>query len=181
MTAPSFTLLMGLFYTGLAGLSMLPSLEIARDGVPYLFGLFAVSGPLTLVHVALGLWGLVAWSGALGAVGYARAASLLLALLALGGVAAMATGGMVALRGHNIWLHALTALAAAYFGFRSAARRPMLVASFKERRREGVERLERRRSVLDRRVAVRPVVQERRGGRADRRESGYGGSTLAAG
>lgn len=180
MTAPSFALLAGLFYTGLAALSMLPSLEIARDGLPYLFGLFAASGPLTLIHVALGLWGLVAWSGALGAVGYARAASVLLALLALGGFAATATDALVALRGHNIWLHALTALAAAYFGFRSAARRPLLYASLKERRRQGAGRLERRRSVAaDRRIAPQPVAQERRSGRADRRD--YSGSTLAAG
>ena len=171
MSAPAFALLLGIFYTGLGSLAMLPSLALVRDGLPYLFALFAASGALNALHIAIGLWGLVAWSGALSAVGYARAVSILLALLALGGVAAALTGSPMALGGHNVWLHGLTALAAAYVGFRSLARRPSLTASWQERRRRPAER----------RHAARPVALERRSSRGDRRGTGYGGSTLAAG
>ncbi len=171
MTAPSFALILGLFYTGFGLLGTLPSLSmLAADpqvGYAYLFGLFRVNGVLDALHFLLGFWGLVAWSGALRAVAYARSASVLLAATALAGLVP-APWHALPLQGHNVWLHALTALAAGYVGFRSLARRPALL------------RRERRRGLAERRRASRPIVQERRGARPDRRQ-GYGGSTLPAG
>lgn len=158
MSAPAFALILGLLYTGLGAFAMLPSLVVAREGLPYLFGLFAVSGVLNALHIGIGLWGLVAWSGAYGAVAYARMVGIVLAILALGGVVAILVPGALPLRGgYNIALHALTALAAAYVGFRSVARRPLVRATVQERRHHS-----------DRRVAERPVALERRGS-ADRR------------
>ncbi len=151
MTAPAFALILGLLYTGLGAFAMLPSLVVVREGLPYLFGLFAVSGMLNALHLGIGLWGLVAWSGAFGAVGYARAVSVLLAALALGGLLASLSLSAVPLQGHNIWLHALSAAAAAYIGWRSATRHELLRAVPAERRRNA-----------DRRRAPRPMAHERR-------------------
>jgi len=78
--------------------------------------------------------------------------------------------GLAPLYGHDVWLHALTAIAAAYFGFRTAAR--SVAATLRE------TPAERRHSGASRRKAARPVAYERRKGAFDRRN--YGG-TLAAG
>lgn len=166
MSAPAFALIIGLLFSGLGLFAMLPSLVMPEaDAAPAygsLFGLFAVSGWLNAVHILVGFWGLVAWSGALGAVGYARAMSVLLGLLAILGVVPGIGEFLrvLPLQGHNVWLHGASALAAAYIGWRSMARRQMLHASIAERRQ--VE-------LADRRRAIRPTVYERRRGLADRR------------
>lgn len=152
MTAPAFALVFGLLYTGLGAFAMLPSLLIAKGGVPYLFGLLAVSGVLNAVHIGIGLWGLVAWSGAYGAVAYARSVAVIFAILALGGLIAGLAPNAVPLRGFNVLLHALSALAAAYVGFRSAALLPLARKHRNKNRRIGP----------DRRRAARPVAMERR-------------------
>jgi hypothetical protein len=176
MSAPSFALIIGLLYSGLGLFAMLPSLVLPEaDAAPAygtLFGLFAVSGWLNAVHILVGFWGLVAWSGALGAVGYARAMSVLLGLMAILGVVPGAGEFLrfLPLDGHNVWLHGASALAAAYIGFRSVARRQTLRATLKERRR----------AAADRRHSMHHVAYERRHGDFDRRHGGYG-NTLAAG
>jgi hypothetical protein len=137
----------------------------------YLFGLFAVNAVLNGVHFLLGFWGLVAWSGALSAVNYARALAAVSAVFALMGlIPGLKTAfGLAPLYGHEVWLHALTAIAAAYFGFRTAAR--SVAAALQEAPAE-------RRRTGSRRRSARPVAYERRKGAFDRRN--YGG-TLAAG
>ncbi len=171
MTAPSFALILGLFYAGFGLLGALPSLSLpggAPDpGFGYFLGLFRVNGLLDALHFVLGFWGLVAWSGALSAITYARSASILLGLAAVGGLLPAAALHALPLQGHNIWLHALSAVAAAYVGWRSLARR------------RAPAHAERRRGAPERRRAARPVVLERRNGRFDRRE--LHGSTFAAG
>ena len=181
MSAPSFALISGLLYVALGILGMLASLLIgAPADAPapsvtmnygYLFGVFAVNAVLNGVHFLLGFWGLVAWSGALSAVNYARSLALVSAVLALMGlIPGLKTAfGLAPLYGHDVWLHALTAIAAAYFGFRTAAR--SVAASLQE------VPAERRHSGATRRKAARTVANERRKGAFDRRN--YGG-TLAA-
>jgi hypothetical protein len=61
--------------------------------------------------------------------------------------------GFIPLHSHDIWLHAVTALVAAYVGWREPA-----------------ETRERRRAGVDRRQHMVPVAFERRFGLADRRE-----------
>jgi hypothetical protein len=182
MSAPSFALVVGVLYMGLGILGMLSSLVIgAPSDAPapailmnygYLFGLFAVNAVLNLLHFVLGFWGLLAWTGALSAVNYARSLSFATAALALMGVIpGLKTAlGVAPLYGHDVWLHALTAIAAAYIGFRSSARLlvPATEAAPPERRHTGANR----------RKAMHPVAHERRNGAFDRRN--YGG-TLAAG
>jgi hypothetical protein len=182
VSAPTFALLAGLLYMALGILGMLSSLLIgAPADAPaptvtmnygYLFGLLAVNAVLNGVHFLLGFWGLVAWSGALSAVNYARSLAVASAVLALMGlIPGLKTAfGLAPLYGNEVWLHALTALAAAYIGFRSAAR--SVAATLQE------APAERRHAGASRRRTARPVAQERRKGAFDRRN--YGG-TLAAG
>ncbi len=152
MSAPAFALILGLLYTGLGAFAMLPSLLIEKGGASYFLGVLAVSGVLNVVHIGIGLWGLAAWSGAYGAVAYARSTAVIFAILAAGGVIAGLAPNEVPLSGFNILLHALSALAAAYVGFRSVTR------TAASRRRLAPER----RRGADRRHAVRPVAMDRR-------------------
>jgi hypothetical protein len=82
-------------------------------------GLFPVNVLHNLVHILFGAWGLFA-AGSLGAArNYARVVAIAYALLTLLGVipATNTTFGLVPIYGHDIWLHALLAVGAAYFGF----------------------------------------------------------------
>jgi hypothetical protein len=182
MSAPSFAFVVGLVYMGLGVLGMLATLVMGAPSdapVPaitmnygYLFGVFAVNVALNLAHFMLGFWGLIAWTGALSAVNYARSLSFVTAALALMGVipGLKTAFGVAPLYGHDVWLHALTAVLAAYIGFRSTAR---VVAAMADE-----APVERRHTSATRRKAVRPVAYERRKGDFDRRN--YGG-TLSAG
>jgi hypothetical protein len=180
MSAPSFALIAGLLYMALGILGMLSSLSVrppadapaltVTANYGYLFGAFAVNAVLNGVHFLLGFWGLIAWSGALSAVNYARGLAFASAAMALMGlVPGLQTAfGFAPLHGNEVWLHALTAIGAAYIGFRSAAR--SVAATMQEVPAE-------RRRTVSRRKAARPVAHERRKGAFDRRS--YGG-TLAA-
>ena len=129
MTTPQFALVLGIIYTlvGLAG--FLPGVVASAPpdaprvqvdaGYGYLVGLFPVNILHTLVHLAIGIWGLVA-SRRLGAsITYAKSLAVIFGVLAVMGVipGLDTVFGLVPLFGHDIWLHAVTALAAAYFGF----------------------------------------------------------------
>jgi hypothetical protein len=88
---------------------------------------------------------------------FARALAILYGLLAvLGLIPGLNTlFGMVPLHGHDVWLHAGTAMIAAYFGWR------------------GQTEIERRANAkVDRREKVEPVPRERRYGHGDRRLPG---------
>ena len=156
MSAPTFSLLTGIAYLvlGLAGST--------------LFGLVSASLILNLLYLLVGLWGFLAWTGYLNALRFARVNALLFGVLAILGLASGLNflAGYLPLNGSAVWLHAVTALAAAYIGFRSMLRR-------------GHHLFERRRHRPDRRQAGRPVAYERRWASVDRR---FGDDThLAAG
>ena len=82
-------------------------------------GLFPVNVLHNAVHILFGVWGLVAASSLAGAVLYARGVAVIYALLTvLGLIPATNTGfGLVPIHGHDVWLHAVLAAVAAYFGF----------------------------------------------------------------
>lgn len=126
----------------------------------YLLGLFPVNALHSAVHVAIGIWGLVAWQA--DHIGhrvrsprvYARALAVFYGVLALCGLfpGLNTLFGVLPIHGHDVWLHGGTALIAAYFGWR-----PLVE----------VER--RRLETLDRREHAEPVPHERRYGHGDRR------------
>jgi hypothetical protein len=84
-----------------------------------LFGLFPVNVLHNAVHLAFGVWGLLAFRQLGTARIYARGvASIYAILMAAGFVPGLDTMfGLVPLFGNDIWLHALLALIAAYFGW----------------------------------------------------------------
>jgi hypothetical protein len=81
--------------------------------------LFPVNVLHNIVHILFGAWGLFA-AGNFGAARmYARVVAIAYALLTILGVipATNTTFGLVPIYGNDIWLHALLAAIAAYFGF----------------------------------------------------------------
>ena len=162
MRTSSFALIFGIAYLAAGVLGLVPAaLQPPPAGAPpttfdvlygYLLGLFPVNVLHSAVHLAIGVWGIVAWSGTVSAIGYARSLAVLYGLLAvLGLVPGLNTlFGLLPLHGHDIWLHAGTALVAAYFGWRGAG-------------------AERRYGTTDRRHRSTFVATDRRGGLPDRR------------
>lgn len=124
-----FALVFGIIFSivGIAG--FIPGLlsPVAGDAPPlavdsmhgYLLGLFPVNIVHSLVHLAIGIWGLVASRGTGAAVVYGRSLAVVYGVLAVMGLipALNTVFGLVPLHGHDIWLHAGSALIAAYFGF----------------------------------------------------------------
>ena len=164
MNARFFALLIGVVYLmlGLAGLVPAALVPPPPDAPPtsfallygHLLGLFPVNVLHSALHLAVGFWGLCAWSRKCSAVAYARALALAFAVLALLGVlpGADALLGAMPVYGHDVWLHAATAALGAYFGWRPSA-------VVRNRRRNAGERRQREMA----------VARERRLGLADRR------------
>ena len=82
-------------------------------------GLFPVNVLHDLVHLAFGVWGVLAARSALGSLFYARSVAVIYALLTVLGIIPLTstTFGLVPIDGNDIWLHAALAVVAAYFGF----------------------------------------------------------------
>ena len=166
MTISTFALLAGFFYlaAGLIGLVPVMLVPPPADAPPtsfallygYLLGLFPVNVLHTALHLAIGFWGLCAWSRRCSAVAYSRAIAVLFGVLAVFGVlpGLDTLFGVMPVHGHDVWLHGATALLAAYFAWR-------VPAASHERRRTG----------RDRRQEAIAVARERRFGLADRRET----------
>jgi hypothetical protein len=164
MRTSTFALVFGIAYLAAGVLGLVPAaLQPPPADAPatsfgvlygYLLGLFPVNVLHSAVHLAIGLWGIAAWSGALSALGYARSLALLYGVLAVMGLVPglNTVFGLLPLHGHDIWLHAGTAAVAAYFGWRREA-----VAA------------ERRYAELDRRQRATYVATDRRSGLDDRR------------
>lgn len=84
-----------------------------------LLGLFPVNTLHNLVHIAFGIWGVVAYRSVSGARLYARSVAVIYAVFAVMGLIPVLNTafGLVPLYGHDVWLHALLAAIAAYFGW----------------------------------------------------------------
>ena len=107
------------FVPGLSPTHIHPGLSVTAESRLAL-GLFPVNILHNLVHLAFGLWGVMAARSVAGAVAYARGVALIYAVLTVIGLipATATTFGLVPVYGNDIWLHALLAAGAAYFGFR---------------------------------------------------------------
>jgi len=95
-----------------------PSLVVGM-GYGYLFGLFAVNLIHNLAYIGLGSWGIVAYRNEYATIRYARIIAITCGILTVLGIIPFTytLWGLMPLFGHNIWLHGVTALIAAYFGF----------------------------------------------------------------
>jgi hypothetical protein len=124
-----FSLVFGLIFLVVGIMGFIPSLLTPMAGTSppltingysgYLFGLFPVNVLHNLIHVVLGLWGLAAWRDFGSARIYSRSLTVIYALLAVAGLfpGLNTVYGLVPLYSHDIWLHAATAIIAAYFGW----------------------------------------------------------------
>lgn len=129
MTTQRFALVYGIVFllVGIAGFvpgltqeHMHPDVRVT-SGLGLIFGLFAVNLLHNLVHLLFGGWGIAASRSPGAARTYAQATAVIYAVFTVMGLVNAAnlhtTFGLVPLYGHDVWLHAVLALGAAYFGF----------------------------------------------------------------
>jgi hypothetical protein len=92
-------------------------MEADNTAAPKLLGLFPVNLLHNVVHLAFGVWGLLAshtWSAARA---YCRVGAVIYLVLVVLAFIDSTTFGLVPIGGNDIWLHAVLALALGYFGF----------------------------------------------------------------
>ena len=92
-------------------------MEADNDAAPRLLNLFPVNLLHNVVHLAFGVWGLLAsrtWSAART---YCRVGAAIYAVLVVLAFIDPTTFGLVPIGGNDIWLHALLAAGLGYFGF----------------------------------------------------------------
>jgi len=131
MTTRYFALTIGILYLLIGGIGFFPGMVsaplvdappvVADTGYGYLLGLFPVNVLLNMLHLTIGISALIAYRSLSQSISFARGLAMIFGILAVMGVLPWASTafGLVPLFGHNVWLHALTAAAAAYVGFAS--------------------------------------------------------------
>ena len=129
MSTRNFAMVLGVIYVVVGVLGFVPPLLTSPADAPplaldqaygYLFGLFPVNILHSLVHLGVGVWGVLAARTLAAARTYAASVAVIFGVLTvMGFVPRLNTAfGFIPLFGHDVWLHALTAIVAAYFGFR---------------------------------------------------------------
>ena len=133
MTARNFAMILGVVFIVVGILGFIPGINAAHNmqGNPppplivdtssgYLLKLFHVNVLHNLVHILFGVLG-IAMARMGQAVNYCRFVAIAYGLLAILGMIPtfnlQYTFGLIPIEGHDIWLHALIALAAAAFGW----------------------------------------------------------------
>ena len=135
MTARTFAALCGTLYLALGIMGFVPALWERPPSGPALavrvfhasvLGLFAVNILLSMIHLVIGLWAVMAANNRYSALTFTRAGALMFAVFAGAGftpLAAVNTAyGTLPLHGYNAWLHLATAAIALYFAFRPGYR-----------------------------------------------------------
>ena len=97
------------------------SMEADPELAPKMLGLFPVNVLHNLVHLAFGVWGLLAARSFAGAVSYARIAGVLYLVLAALAFVDPTTFGLIPIGGNDIWLHVLLGAVLAGVGFTAKA------------------------------------------------------------
>ena len=84
-----------------------------------LLGIFPVNLMHNLVHILIGVWGIFASKAAGSSRMFGKGVAILYGLLTILGLipGANTLFGIAPIFGHDVWLHALSALVAGYFGF----------------------------------------------------------------
>lgn len=128
MTARTFAALCGSLYLALGVAGFVPALWERPSGGPpltikvfyaSLLGVFLVNVIMNMIHVVIGLWGVMAANNRYSALAFARAGCVVLVLLGGAGLVPMnevrTLFGTVPLYGNNVWLHLGTAAIALVF------------------------------------------------------------------
>ncbi len=168
MRAETFAFFVGIVYFAMGLLGLVPeALMLGPSEAPpvhvavlngYLFGIFPVNLLHSVVHLGIGVWGLLAARAIASPKVYARSIAILFALLALIGVtpALNTLFGLLPLHGNDVWLHVGTAAAAAYFGWNPTTWSERRADGSSERR-ETMSSVERERRSRDRRLPASEV------------------------
>ncbi len=129
-----FALVSGIIYIAIGLFGLIPGMvatpgtggpEVAVDaGYGYLLSTFPVNLLHNLVHLAVGIWGLVAFGSYIQSRNYSRGLAFFYGVLAIMGLLPILNTmlGLMPIFGSNVWLHAITALIAAFFGFKTPTR-----------------------------------------------------------
>jgi hypothetical protein len=129
MSVRTFALIYGVLFVAVGIAGFIPALVSPHDAVQHeltieqgagdLLGLFPINVLHNIVHLAFGVWGLAAYRNTPAAIGYARIVAIVYAVFVLMGfIPGLNTVfGLVPLHGNDLWLHALLAAGAGYFGF----------------------------------------------------------------
>ena len=129
MKVRSFVLIAGLLFVLIGAAAFVPGLVTLHVSVTHhltieqnsgdLFDIFAVNVVHNIVHIAFGAWGIAASRSIDAAVHYARSVAIIYAIFVfMGLVPQLSTAfGVAPLHGNDVWLHALLAIVAGYFGF----------------------------------------------------------------
>jgi hypothetical protein len=129
MMTRRFALVVGIIYLVIGIAGFIPGLVQGQDypdlavdtGSGALLGLFPVNVVHHLVHLLVGVLGIAAYRAFDTARLYARGLAIVFGLLAVMGLISAANlhtlFGLTPLFSHDVWLHAGTAVIAAYFGW----------------------------------------------------------------
>ncbi len=123
-----FALIFGIIYVIAGVLGFVPALTPHHADMPPIavdsfygraLGLFPVNLLHNLFHIAIGAWGIFASRSLSGARFFGKGLAVIYGLLAILGLipATNTLFGLIPIYGNDVWLHAGTALVAAYFGF----------------------------------------------------------------
>lgn len=127
MSVRNFAMIFGLVFL-LAGVSgFVPALSPAHphpglnvtEASRLALGLFPVNVLHNLIHLAFGIWGLLAARSVGGSIAYGKSVAVIYAILTVMGLLPLTstTFGLVPIYGNDVWLHAALAAVAGYFGF----------------------------------------------------------------
>jgi len=92
------------------------SMDADMATAPKLLGLFPVNALHNIVHLLFGVWGLLAARTVAGATQFAKVGGGIYVVLAILGLVAPTTFGLIPIGGNDIWLHALVGVVLLYFG-----------------------------------------------------------------
>lgn len=90
--------------------AVMPGMHETMEGAPRLLGLFPVNVTHNLVHLAFGVWGLLAARSPRGATMYALVSGVIYAALAGVGAFWPTMAGIVPIGGYDVGLHLVIAL-----------------------------------------------------------------------
>jgi len=124
-----FALIIGLVYALVGILGFFPGMrhdlpagtpDLAVDSqYGLLLGIFPINILHNIVHLVIGVWGIAAYSAYSSAKVFSKGLAIIYGLLAIMGLlpGLNTLFGLVPLYGDDVWLHAGTAIVAAYFGW----------------------------------------------------------------
>lgn len=118
-----FALIMGIFFLLAGVMGFVPAFvhdPMSTDaGYGYLLGLFPINYLHNLVHIIVGLAGILTSISLDSSRVYGRSLAIFYGLLTVMGLIPVAntTFGLIPIFGNDVWLHALSAAIAFYFGF----------------------------------------------------------------